>query len=113
MASGTETCEEEVQPSPLNAEEVRFFFLSGIRTAEMVGFTVSRVGSVRGFAFLGFLNLVCSAMTESSAANIDILRVQKLNICCFFLSYEGKKDGGVSLCEAGTCIFVLQNLKRL
>lgn len=75
MVSGTEIFDEEVQPSPLNVDEVRFFFLSGIRTDEMVGFTVSRVGSVRGFAFLGFLNLVCSGMAESSAANIDILRI--------------------------------------
>lgn len=81
ITAGTETCEEAVQPSPLNVADVKFFFLEAaslvgleeMRMDEMVVLERAEFGSVSGFwvkvvtgwgGFLGFLYLMGSAIVS-------------------------------------------------
>lgn len=87
ITAGTETCEEAVQPSPLNVADEKFFFLEVVslvgledrRIEEMVVLARLEFGSVSGLwlkaaeGFLGFLYLICSAIVESSATTTGMV----------------------------------------
>lgn len=100
MTAGTETCGEAAQPSPLNVEDVKFFFLEELmavellllmrlslvevyveeeeRREEMVNLEQVVFGSVseavkEWLLVLGFLFLMCSAIVDLPATTADMV----------------------------------------